>query len=158
MRTVFSFRTLVIIFIFVCFPAFLWAQPTNDNCAGVITVTSSTTCATTLYNIKNATNAAPTGTCGGATATTTYDMWFRFQANSTSPAITLSNFGANLTSGTTYIQVLSGAACGGFTSLACGTSRLNLTGLTVGTFYYLRIYVTTNPNGTGGTNKYDFEM
>lgn len=138
-----------------------FAQPSNDNCSAVQSITPTSGCTTpTTYNIKNATNASPTGSCGGATATTTYDMWFSFQATGTTHAVTLSNFGTNLAAASTYIQVLSGASCAGFTSLACqsASSRLVVNGLTIGTTYYLRIYVTTNPNGSGPASRYDFDL
>ena len=89
-------RTLTTAFILIGIPAIIYAQPTNDNCSGVITVTPSSTCTNTTYNIKNATNSSPTGACGGATSSTTYDMWFRFQASATSHSITLSSFGSSL--------------------------------------------------------------
>jgi hypothetical protein len=153
------FRLLFILSgLIVCNDSF--AQPVNDNCAGVVTVSVGTSCSYTTYNIKGATNAAPTGTCGGATATTTYDMWFRFQATASTQAISLANFGSSLAAGTTYMQVLSGAACAGFTSLACqsASTRLVVSGLTSGTFYYLRIYVTSSPTAGGSSTKYDYDM
>ena len=150
--------------VFILFlPDRVFAQPANDHCAGAIPVLA-TDCGTT-YNIKNATAAsaaspaAPAGTCGGPpTAASTYDMWFTYQATGTSATITLSNPGGNLTLATTYIQLLSGVTCGSFTSLGCSSSSLTVSGLTAGTVYYIRVYVTSNPNGSGNANKYDYSM
>src|ERR1700722_8286156 len=118
------------------------------SCATAPALAPSTTCTTTLGNLLNATNAAPTGTCGGATATTTFGVWYKFTAASTSSTVTISGLGTSLTAATTYVQVFSGGVCGRLTSIACQNvgSALNVTGLTIGSVYYVRIYVTANPN------------
>src|SRR5437773_6572160 len=136
-------RTLITAFLFISFPVLVYSQaPSNDNCSGAITLTSGTSCSSGTYNIRNATNSSPTGACGGATSTTTYDVWFTFQAASTIETITLSNLGSRFSTSTLYVEVLSGASCSGFTSLSCqtiaatGTTRFSVSSLTVGTFYY----------------------
>ena len=108
--------------------------------------------------LQSATNSAPTGTCGGATSTTTFDVWFRYQAKSTPVKFSLNITGSQLSAATTYIELLSGT-CGSFTSLGCApaSTGLTVTGLTNGTIYYVRVYVTTNPN-VNGANKYDFTV
>lgn len=133
--------------------------PSNDNCSGAITLTSGNICTSGTYNIRNATNSSPTGACGGATSTTTYDVWFTFQATSTTSTVTLSNLGTRLSAASTYIQVLSGASCAGFTSLGCGaaSSRLTVSGLTVGTFYYIRVYVLLSPTAQPAS-KWNFDI
>jgi trimeric autotransporter adhesin len=157
------YRTLITAFLFIGTPAFLYAQaPSNDNCSGAITLTSGNTCNSATYNIRNATNSSPTGACGGATSTTTYDVWFRFQAVATTTTITLSNFGSKLSGSSLnpfpYVEVLSGT-CGSFTSIGCqiASSRLTLSGLTVGTFYYIRVYVLVSPTASGN-GKWDFNI
>src|ERR1700722_2587268 len=107
------------------------AAPPNDACANAVSLTApSTICSTTAGTLFSATNAAPTGGCGGATATTTYDVWYKFTANSTGVVATLSALGTKLTAASTYVEVLTGT-CGSFTSLGClsGTAPLNVTGL-----------------------------
>lgn len=136
--------------------------PANDNCNTATLLTSASNCNTITGNLRYATNSAPTGACGGATATTTYDVWFTFQANATTHAVTVSNLGANLTAASTYIQMLSGAACGGFVSLGCQAvsvtnGRMTIAGLTIGTFYYVRVYVTTNPTASS-TSDWNFNI
>jgi hypothetical protein len=121
------------------------AAPINDACANATLLTEGISCTTTSGTLQNATNSAPTGNCGGATSTTTYDVWYKFVATSTSPTITISSL-SGLTATTTYVEFFSGT-CGSFTSLFCQdvSSSLLASGLTIGTTYYVRIYVTTNP-------------
>jgi hypothetical protein len=132
--------------------------PSNDNCSGATVLASNPapTCNSITANLRYATNSAPTGACGGATATTTYDVWFTFVATSTTHAVTISSLGSNLSSATTYVQMLSSStnSCGGvLTSIGCQPisttgGRLTLTTLTVGNRYYVRVYVTSNPTAS----------
>jgi hypothetical protein len=118
--------------------------PTNDECANSVLLTSGVSCSSVTGNLFYSTaSASVSTTCGTGTL---YDVWYRFQATSTTHAVTLSNRGANLTTSNTYMQVLSGS-CGSYTQLTCGTaaSRLNVTGLTIGTYYYVRVYTSATP-------------
>jgi hypothetical protein len=142
------YKTLRCLFFLVIPFSSLAQAPVNDNCAAASLLTAPTsTCNNINSTLFNATNAAPTGACGGATAATTYDVWFKFTAVATSETITLSSFGNLITPSTTYVQVLSGAGCAGFASLACqdASSGLVVTGLTIATQYYVRVYVTAPP-------------
>jgi len=125
------------------------AAPANDDCSGATVLTSATTCSSITANLRYATSAGPAGACGGATATTTYDVWFRFQATATTQTITVNSLGSRLTAASTYIQVLSGA-CGSLVSLGCQTvaTRQTISGLTIGTFYYARVYVLASPTAS----------
>lgn len=141
----------ILLTVFICFsvPSLIYSQAANDNCANAVTLTSSSSCTTTTGDMYNATNSAtaPAGACGGATSTTTYDVWYKFTATSTTHAITVAILGNKLTSGSTYVEVLNGT-CGSFTSsLGCQavTNRLVLTNFTIGTVYYVRVYVTSAP-------------
>ncbi len=120
------------------------APPANDECAASTLLTSATTCSNTAGNLFYATasSGVPVG-CGSGTL---YDVWYRFQATSTTQAVTLSSLGGGLTAASTYIQVLSGG-CGTYTNLFCAasSSRLVATGLTIGSFYFVRVFTTTNP-------------
>lgn len=141
--------------------------PANDDCSGATVLTSNPApaCNNITANLRYATNSAPTGACGGATATTTYDVWFSFVATSTTHAVTISNLGNNLSAATTYVQMLSSSTnnCGGvLTSLGCQAvnitgGRLSLTTLTVGNTYYVRVYVTTSPTASS-TNDWNFSI
>jgi hypothetical protein len=125
------------------------AVPSNDDCSAATALTVSSTCTNTSANMYYASSSSPAGACGGATASTTYDVWFRFQATATTQTVTLSNLGAKLSSASTYIEMLSGS-CGSLTSLGCQTAatRQTITGLTIGTFYYVRVYVLLAPTAS----------
>lgn len=95
---------------------------------------------------------APTPAC--ATGTTGSDVWFSFYAQSTSATIVV----APSASFDVAIQAFSGTACPGLTDIGCvdaggnnATETLNLTGLTVNTLYYFRIFgaTTSVANRTG---------
>ena len=129
--------------------------PANDNCSGATALTSTPTptCSSIAGNLQYATNSAPTGTCGSATATTTFDVWYSFVASSATHAVTISNLGTGLLAASTYMQLLGSSTnnCGGvLTSLACQPvsttgGRITSATLTVGNTYYVRVYVTTSP-------------
>jgi len=159
-------RTLITAFLIISFPALGYSQaPSNDNCSGAITLTSGNTCSSGTYNIRNATSSTTAGSCGGATTTTTYDVWFTFQAVNATTSITLSNLGTQfnkLGNYVPYLEILSGSSCAGFSSLGCqavstAPSRLTVTGLTVGTFYYVRVYVLSSPTASGN-GKWNFDI
>ena len=125
----------------------------QDACATAYLLTSGNSCSPTTGNLFNAANAAaagaPSGSCGAPiTAATTYDVWFRFQATSATHTVTLSNFGSSMTAANTYIETFGGTCAALGIALGCQTAatRQTLTGLTVGNFYYVRVYVKTNPN------------
>ena len=134
--------------------------PSNDNCSGAAVLTPGSSCIPTTSNIRNATSTSSTaGACGGATASTTFDVWFTFQATSATTTIKIDNLGSRLLTSSTYMEVLSGTACAGFASLACQNvaSRLTVTGLTVGTFYYIRVYVLLSPTANPAS-KWNFDI
>jgi trimeric autotransporter adhesin len=103
-------------------------------------------------DLQDALNASPVGACGSATSSTTFGIWYTFTAGATSQSITVAGVGAgsgaSLTTSSTYIEAFSGS-CGSLTPISsCQNvgSALNLTSLVVGNTYFIRIYVTTNPN------------
>jgi hypothetical protein len=164
MKSIFVVR-IPIIFLLFFIPFLTYAQPSNDNCAGAITLTSGNTCTSTSSTLQFATSSSPAGTCGGATATTTYDVWFTFQAVNATTTINLNITGSRFSSSssyTPYIQVLSGT-CGSLTSISCqaaatsGVTRVTATGLTVGNFYFIRIYTVTSP-AASGAGKWTFNI
>ncbi len=112
------------------------AQPANNNCAGAITLTSSATCSYTAGTV-----AAATQSVAGCAGTANDDVWYTFQAVSSSHTITVVGSG----SFDAVVQVYS-VSCGG-TSLICrdntgtgGTETFTLTGLTAGNYYWIRVY------------------
>jgi hypothetical protein len=115
------------------------ASPSNDNCSGAIalTVYGSSCGGATNGDVSGATESLP-----GCVGTANNDVWFKFVATSASfhtvTVVGSSGFDA-------VVDVRSGA-CNG-SSIACsdisgdgGTESVNLTGLTSGNTYYVRVY------------------
>ncbi len=122
--------------------------PSNDNCAGAITLMPNVTCVPTAGLVNGAT-ASGFPVCAGFAED---DVWYMFTATSTSQNIKvvgLSIFDA-------VIEPFA-ISCGGM-SFGCtnangagGTENVCLSGLTVGTTYWIRVY-DANPVPTPGYN------
>jgi hypothetical protein len=147
----------------ICVTHILNAATINDDCSKATNavIVPGPVCSSVTANLRNANSTStPAGSCGGATLSTTYDVWFQFQATSSIAIISLSNLGANLTAASTYIQTYSSTgACAGLTSLGCQTAATsqNLSGLTIGGTYYVRIYRVVNPTATP-TTAWNFDI
>ena len=142
MRNFFTLSTIVILLITVLTPAALDAQ---TGCSGATDLSQPNNCQT--GDLQNASSAGLAGACSGAN-TTTYSVWYKFTASSTSPIIVVSNWGSNLNTNT-YLEVFSGS-CGSLTSMSCQnitSGGLSLSGISVGTTYYLRVYTTNAVTG-----------
>jgi hypothetical protein len=127
------------------------AAPANDDCAGSVLLTSALSCNNTTSSLFYATTS--TGIPAGCVAGPLYEVWFRYVATATSQIITLSSLGSSLSNASTYVQMFSSSngLCGGtLTSLGCSaaSSALTVSGLTIGTTYYIRVFTQTNPTGT----------
>lgn len=120
--------------------------PANDNCSGAVNLTPNNSCSNTAGNVHAASPSGIAAACGGSADD---DVWYRFTAASNDQVISLSGLGANLSASGVQMELFSGA-CGALTSLACGTTRIGATNLTIGAVYYIRIYsagsapITTN--------------
>ncbi|MDP4263941.1 MAG: hypothetical protein Q8941_15545 [Bacteroidota bacterium] len=121
--------------------------PANDNCATAVVLTpaapGAACAAATVGTVANATNSGiAVGPCGGNPDD---DVWYTFTSTSTDHVITLSALGANLTGtgGGSRIQLFSGT-CGALTSIACGTTSINITTLGRGVTYFIRVYSTNS--------------
>ena len=170
MKSFSTARICFVVFLFISVPRLLYSQAANNTCATATTLTPALSCATAgasaTGNLQKATSAstdgAASGSCGGATAATTFDVWFKFTANSTSTTITISGLGANLNgSFTPYAEILSGA-CGSLSVISCTTISTDPTPLptattTVGATYYVRVYTTTQGTSNPST-KWDFTI
>lgn len=133
--------------------------PGNNDCSTPTTLTpasaGSGTCTTTNGTTYGATASVQT-VCGGQADD---DVWYTFQANSTSHQVTVDGIiGFNA-----QIEVFSGTCGGTMTSMAClnttgdgGVETANLTGLTVGSFYLVRVYHSLA--GYGSTNAASFTI
>ena len=113
--------------------------PSNDECTNAIYLPVSNTSLKSNGWLKGATTSATTPVCGG---TVKYDVWYYFVANNTSQDVTISSAGSNI-SGNVMLQVLSGTCGGSLSTVACGASPINATGLTIGTPYLVRVYSNT---------------
>jgi hypothetical protein len=111
------------------------APPSNDECAGAVTLQNGSGCGNIQGNVLSATaSSVPIAPCTGPVS---YDVWYKFVAAVTNPTITLSGGANNFTS--RALQLFSGT-CGSLTSLFCGTTSIAATGLIVGNTYYIRVY------------------
>jgi trimeric autotransporter adhesin len=132
------------LFFIACFFSthFLSAQnAANTNCPGTTltpgqTLTPSDNGGTTT-TVRNGGNSGVAVTpCGGNADD---DVWYNFVAAHTYATVTLTNIGSALNTSGARLQMFSGN-CAGLTSIACGTTTINATGLTVGATYYIRVY------------------
>src|ERR1700747_361062 len=122
MKSISTARILLFAFLFIIVPSKIYSQAT---CVTAPSLTPGISCTTTTGNLQNAASAAPAGSCGGATLTTTYGVWYKFTASSTSSTITVTNLGSFLSAATTYLEVFTGT-CAGLTSIACQNVSSNL--------------------------------
>ncbi len=117
--------------------------PTNDDCVNAISVThqAAGSCTTISGTVAGATQSI--AACIGSGTT---DVWYSFEATSTSAII---NRNANFDS---VLEVFSGI-CGSLTSLVCKDAETSttVTGLTAGTTYFYRIYYYSSGNPTTPT-------
>lgn len=110
--------------------------PANNDCAGAVTLTVGTT--NTAGTVANAT--ATTGiTVGCATGNPDDDVWYKFVAVRTYATVTV-NAGAALNASGAMLQAFSGSCATTLNPIGCGQDAMNLTGLSVGTTYYIRVY------------------
>lgn len=125
--------------------------PSNDNCAGALSVTvnAGTTCTSqTAGTVLGATASGnPLGACGG---TADDDVWYQFTATNTSQFISLNNI---VGSTTDLYHIVYNGTCGslGAEILCSDAESSTLTGLTIGNTYYIRIYTFTATTGQTST-------
>jgi len=117
--------------------------PANDECATATTLTPSTTAACTPTSGTTVSATASTGTAPTCNATgIDDDVWYKFTATSATHMVQV-----NYSDNATTTQVYSGT-CGSLTALSCfggafGNSNVLMTGLSVGTEYYVRVFSTS---------------
>jgi hypothetical protein len=130
-------------------PITFTTRPANDECLGAValTVNASNVCTSTTSGTS--VNASQSQAACTGTGTADDDVWYSFTALGTSHTVTI-------TAGTITnlnFEVFSGV-CGSLTSIACinnttgsNAETTGLTGLTIGSTYYVRVF--SNANGTG---------
>ncbi|WP_449387984.1 choice-of-anchor J domain-containing protein [Chryseobacterium lineare] len=124
--------------------------PANDDCAGAVTLTVNpdlVCVATTSGTTQSATPSTETAPTCGATGTND-DVWFKFTATNTSHRITLSNV-----SGSTDMAMAAySGACGSLVQVLCSDpNTMELTGLTVGQEYKVRVWTLSSTVTTTAT-------
>ena len=125
-----------------CLEESFFLAPANDNCSGATLIFSGPSCTYTSGTISGATQSIPAISCGGYTSTLCTDVWYRFKAASTSHTIRVVP-----SSGMDAVVNLRSGSCNG-SNIQCsdngggegGTETIYATGLTVGSYYYVRVY------------------
>ena len=130
------------------------APPSNDDCSNAIdlTVNDNYLCTNkTSGTLAEATASSITPGCGVSAAQANDDVWFKFTATSTQHRVELSNVAGSPTDlyMIFYDAGVSGS-CGSMTVKACSDpDTANLTSLTVGNVYYVRVFsYATDPGAT----------
>lgn len=125
------------------------SAPANDICGNAIALTSSLTCNNTSGTTTGATQSI-TANCNSANGDD--DVWYSFVAQATSHTVKVTGAAGF----DPVIDIRSSTSCTG-TNISCtdasgagGTETANLTGLTVGTTYLVRVYHYSA--GSGGGN------
>ncbi|HEX7844724.1 MAG TPA: zinc-dependent metalloprotease [Chitinophagaceae bacterium] len=130
--------------------------PVNDHCTGATPLTSTVAC-NFLFNqsVNNATaSGKPKATCDSYTGTPALaDVWYSFQALATSHIITVDPNGSSLNP---VIAVYNSCidntiiACSDATGGAGTITTLNLSALTIGNTYFVRVYNYGDQTTNGG--------
>lgn len=129
------------------------APPVNDNCASAtsLTVNPNFNCGvTTAGTTESATQSstAPVPTCSATGIND--DVWYKFIATGTAHRVSLTNIAGGVTA--MSFAVYSGTSCADLVQIGCNTAnQLDLTGLTAGLTYWVRVYTTTATVGSFAT-------
>lgn len=116
----------------------------NDECAGAIPIIPGPECVPQTFSNGCASQSLPALDCGAGAGEANDDVWYSFTAMDSDMSIgALPSADGNMDP---VIELFSGA-CGSLTSLACADGGgqnepedLQVTGLSVGTVYYFRVY------------------
>ena len=126
--------------------------PSNDECSGAISVTVNPDylCGSSVSGtISSATPSAQSNTCGG---TANNDVWYSFTATNSTHTIDLSNISGSTTDLYHSVYINNCGALGA--PLLCSDpNSSNVTGLTPGNTYFIRIYSWSST--TGSTANFD---
>ena len=109
---------------------------TNDDCSSATSITAGA--GTINVTSVGATQSLAPSLCGGFTASSALDIWYKFTTTQAGAATIL-------TTGLDVVIEAYSGSCGSLTSLGCAdvsgtTETLNLTGLIAATTYYFRVY------------------
>lgn len=125
--------------------------PANDNCATptTITVNGGTTCTSQANGtLLGATASSYTNACSG---TADDDVWYSFVATSTTHSISINNVAGSPTD--LYHSLYSGTCASLGAAIICSDpNSSDISGLTVGATYFIRVFSYTS--GTGSTTTF----
>jgi trimeric autotransporter adhesin len=130
-------------------------DPFNDNCSAAILapINADNSCTNTISGtLNNATTNVATPNGGCATNTNLYDVWYYFDATSTSHSIETWGYWSNYTN--RQIMIYTGT-CAGLSFLACtpvdynvdGWRSISINDFQPGTRYFIRVIHSTNGSG-----------
>jgi len=128
------------------FTVCILTAPANDEPCGAVPLTPGVTCSPTTGDVNLASQTKPYGSCDYNYTSSSNDVWYSFVATNTSHLINVqgsADFQA-------VVQAYSGTSCSGtLTSIGCysasstgSLASLQLTGLTVASTYYVRVYAS----------------
>jgi len=138
-----------------------YAPPTNDDCASATTLTvnadylCSTVTSGTLVDATASSVASGMNSCPDTDVKANDDVWFKFVATETTHRVELLNITGSPADlyFITYDAGTSGN-CLTMNPISCSDSETNnLTGLTIGNTYVIRVY--SNSTATGATTTFD---
>jgi hypothetical protein len=133
-------------------------EPCNGTSITAVTLTPGTTCVGTTGDASLASQTYAYGSCDYSYTSPLADVWYRFQATSTSHTVQvtgngtydaiLTGYSANVSTCPVTLTAISGA-CLDATG-AGATETMQLSGLVVGNWYYVRVYhgSSTVPSNT----------
>lgn len=138
----------------VFMPQYSYAQPANDACAGAIAVvpSPSNSCSTPVTaSTAGSTASSTTPACGNVPAG---DVWYSFVATNTHHSVSLSNVtptNPNVATLHRFGVAAYSGSCGTLTQVGCSLGHnsiglgsspaaVNLSGLTVGSTYYVQVW------------------
>ena len=111
--------------------------PANNECSASALLTSGSSCNNTESSIQNATASSFTISGTPCVVGTHYDVWYRFVAVGVTQTATISSLESGFTN--PEVAIFSGSCAGTLTQLGCGSTTTTVTGLTIGTTYYVRV-------------------
>jgi len=125
-------------------------SPANDNCSGAIALTVNANLLCTVKTSGSLKSATDSGEPNAGVGTPDDDVWYTFVATATTHRVQLSNATGNETD--LVHEVLEGTCGGGLISLNISDPNTStISGLTVGSTYYVRVFTygsNNNPNTT----------
>jgi len=122
---------------------------TNTNCGNAIQLISDTSCYYTTGTLWGADSSSlPKPTCDGFSNPAKKDVYYYFIANSSEHTIEVKPTGFGADAVDAVVSVYSGVDCAALTEVACksgggsggNTKLLDITGLTIGQKYWIRLY------------------